>query len=89
MTKKKSKDNMFQKAGQEDINKKKEGGPPKLTLSQKHKITKKRGDPKSSQVLGDKKNALPNFLSAAQFSNRQERQMEVTSYPRKDVIHYY
>lgn len=79
---------MFQKAQQEDLQKKNDANPPALTLSQKHRITKKKGDPKAGQIFSDKKklqSSSTNFLSAAQFSNRPQGQVEITSYPNREV----
>lgn len=83
---------MFQKALHEDLEKKQEPKAPTMTLTQKHRITKKRGEPKTAHVLSDKKtihSSSSNFLSAAQFSNRPQGQIDVVSYPNREVIKTY
>lgn len=82
---------MFQKALHEDLEKNRKepvNVPAPMTISQKHRITKKRGDPKSAQVLNSRPPASSsaNVLAGAQFSNRpNDLMIEVGSYPKKEV----
>lgn len=85
---KRSKDNMFEKAIKEDFEANKQGPQAILTLSQKHRITKKKGE-KGNQVLGDKnklQSSSTNVLNTAQYSNRQERQLIVITHPQNDEV---
>lgn len=82
---------MFQKALHEDLEKNRKEPvsiPAPMTISQKHRITKKKGDPKTAQVLNNKplQSSSTHMLGTAQYSNRPNDQViEVGSYPKKEV----
>ena len=79
---------MFQKALHEDLTNKRETKPHAITLTQKHRITKKKGDAKTAQIFGERRTMLTsaaNMGGGSQFSHRNPGQMEVITYPQQKV----
>lgn len=79
---------MFQKALHEDLNGKKPAKPQAMTLTQKHRITKKKGDGRPSQIVMERKTvptSAANIGGGSQFSHRNQGPMEVTGYPEQKV----
>lgn len=80
---------MFQKALHEDLKNKNTTKPKPITLTQKHRITKKKGDSKNAQIFNDRRQvptSAANMGAGSQFSHRNKEQIEVVPYQEQKVL---